>query len=146
MLCSQERLNADAAAVAAQVTTTHAMITADGQTVAVNYDPETGQYVTPDGQAFMVATGNEDDGTGAGVVGEQTEEEASGLAMDTGEEGVVAAAAAEASQEEAGQAEEAHQVSSDLTSLAEAAETHHVMVSHNLIFVHLQFCNLASAH
>ena len=33
---------------------THAMITADGQTVAVTFDPETGQYVTPDGQTFMV--------------------------------------------------------------------------------------------
>ena len=47
----QERLNAEqVAAAAGMVTTTHAMITADGQTVAVNYDPATGQYVTPDGQ------------------------------------------------------------------------------------------------
>ena len=51
MALFQERLNAEqVAAAAGMVTTTHAMITADGQTVAVNYDPATGQYVTPDGQ------------------------------------------------------------------------------------------------
>ena len=42
------------AAAAGMVTTTHAMITADGQTVAVNYDPATGQYVTPDGQVRIL--------------------------------------------------------------------------------------------
>ena len=51
----QERLNAEqVAAAAGMVTTTHAMITADGQTVAVNYDPATGQYVTPDGQVGII--------------------------------------------------------------------------------------------
>merc|ERR1719295_1647068 len=108
--------------------TTHAMITADGQTVAVNYDPATGQYVTPDGQAFMIATPGDEQ---AGVPGEEGEAGVEGQpqieAMETeGQEGQ------EGMDEHQQQAMVEHQqqqaATADLSSLAEAAETHHVMV------------------
>lgn len=42
-------------------TITHAMITPDGTTVPITLNPETGQFMTPDGQAVQVQMPNNDE-------------------------------------------------------------------------------------
>ncbi len=46
---------------AADGAVTHAMITADGQTVPITLNPETGQYMTADGQTVEVQMASEED-------------------------------------------------------------------------------------
>ena len=63
----------DQGGAAGEPAVTHAMITADGQTVPITLNPETGQYTTPDGQTVEVQLASEEDVAtfGAPTAGEE---------------------------------------------------------------------------
>lgn len=83
----------------------YAMITADGQTVPITYNPETGQYMTPDGQPIVIQEENE-----------QPEPEPEIPEPETEPEPMVVESQPEPAPD-----------TTDLSSLAAAAETHSVL-------------------